>query len=343
MPGCIAASAGSCHNVAHSPAQAARIRRATVRVRLSLACPRLPARCRARWANSSRSRKRRLFQALSAAAVSHPASRMARANAARSSPTALWTCPTGPHRVVQCLPRDAGPQREVGRGLARLGPKPCFRDGLTEWPEDVAEFQQRLAKAVRFAPTRRGAGWGGSQAEFWKWAPEHEDEWTQNGPSAPNDGKDCAAAATCPCATAALDSKAARAAARAKGLLGRTSCLRFGHQRHVVLERIRTGPRVNRCSGALRVKAHRMKCQWEEQADKRNNTTFNHATGLGTEVDRLLGVVGAKPQLHAAVAKGLLGNAPCLRFGHPMHVVLERMHAGLRVNSCSGALRVKAH
>ena len=44
-------------------------------------------------------------------------------------------------------------------------------------PADMTSFQRHLTRAFRFAPTRRGAGWGGSKSEFWHWAPDFEHEW----------------------------------------------------------------------------------------------------------------------------------------------------------------------
>ena len=46
-------------------------------------------------------------------------------------------------------------------------------------PDDMTQFRKHLTANVRFAPTRRGAGWGGSQAEFWFWATRFEEEWEE--------------------------------------------------------------------------------------------------------------------------------------------------------------------
>ena len=44
-------------------------------------------------------------------------------------------------------------------------------------PADVEAFEKELDRTVLHAPLRRGAGWGGSIAEFWRWAPRYASDW----------------------------------------------------------------------------------------------------------------------------------------------------------------------
>ena len=76
------------------------------------------------------------------------------------------------------------PEAKASRTLPRLFPRagkalPVFDattlNAATE-QKDVETFRRHLANVVRNAPIRRGAGWGGSIAEFWNFAPDYA-EW----------------------------------------------------------------------------------------------------------------------------------------------------------------------
>jgi len=72
--------------------------------------------------------------------------------------------------------------RAVLPGLFPRAQKPIPQVAMDELQslikgEDVEAFHRHLAAAFQYAPPRRGAGWGGSIAELWSWAPTYEEEW----------------------------------------------------------------------------------------------------------------------------------------------------------------------
>ena len=56
-------------------------------------------------------------------------------------------------------------------------------DNAVPATDDVERFLAELAKAVKYAPNKRGAGPGGGRSEHWSWMVKHDEAWKRIAPA----------------------------------------------------------------------------------------------------------------------------------------------------------------